>query len=97
MGEKATDFAELDVVLAESDALPTVHDRYHVVHIERQPTDWYVFLEEKLVGTVPIERVGGGNAIRLVVHGGASNEPAKSRAFFSDVQLYDLQKEEAAD
>ena len=90
LGEKLSDFGQLDVT-RKSDALPTVYDRYHVIHIERQPTDWYVFLEDKLLGTLPIERVGDGNAIRLVVHG--SETPEASQAFFADVQLCDLRPE----
>ena len=89
IGAKASDFGELEV-MTESDALPTVHDRYHVIHIERQPTDWYIFFEEKLLGTVPISRVGDGDAIRLVVHGSTGNGPFNSYAFFADVQLYEL-------
>jgi len=92
LGEKKSDFDELDVT-SESDALPTVYERYHVVHIERQPTDWYVFLEEQLVGTLPIARIGDGNAIRLVVHGGKAGEPEESQAFFADVQLYELRND----
>ncbi len=89
LGEKDSDFGELSVA-TESPAFPTVHDRYHVVHIERQPSDWYVFLEERLIGTLPISTVGEGNAIRLVVHGQDSRENAESKAFFADAQLYDL-------
>ncbi len=96
LGEKQSDFGELALTL-ESDALPTVYDRYHVVHIERQPTDWYVFLEEQLLGTLPVEQVGDGDAIRLVVHRGVSSESAESHAFFADVQLSDLRKQEQAD
>jgi serine/threonine protein kinase len=88
LGEKKSDFDLVDVA-AQSVALSTIYERYHAVHIERQPTDWYVFLEEKLVGTLPIDRVGDGNAIRLVVHPGkASGE--QSKAFFADVQLNQL-------
>lgn len=96
LGEKSSDFDELEIV-AESDALSTVHDRYHVVHIERQPTDWYVFLEEKLIGTLPVVEVGDGNAIRLVVHGGEKSEPEGSNAFFADVQLYDMRANDAVE
>ena len=92
LGEKASDFGKLEVT-TESDALPTVYERYHVIHIERQPTDWYVFLEDQLIGTLPIERVGSGNAIRLVVHGREQGDGEESDAFFADVQLYDLRLE----
>jgi hypothetical protein len=90
LGEKVSDFGELDVTV-QSSALPTVHERYHVIHIERQPTDWYVFLEEKLLGTLPVDQVGDGNAIRLVVHGSDSRQADESQVFFADVQLYDLE------
>jgi hypothetical protein len=93
LGEKISDFGELDVTV-QSNALPTVHDRYHVIHIERQPTDWYVFFEEKLLGTLPIDRVGDGNAIRLVIHGSESVQDDESHAFFADVQLDELRPDE---
>lgn len=89
LGKKTSDFGTLDIV-ATTEALPTVFDRYHVVHIERQPTDWYVFLEERLVGTLPIKRVGDSPSIRLVVHGNDSGQSNASKAFFADVQLCDL-------
>jgi hypothetical protein len=92
LGEKKTDFDEIDITAA-SVASPTISERYHVVYIERQPTDWFVFLEEKLVGTLPIDRVGDGKAIRLVVHGGKVGAES-SQAFFADVQLYELSDEE---
>lgn len=85
LGTKTEDFGELKVI-AESPALPTVHDRYHVIHLERQPSDWYVFLEEDLIGTLPIKKVGEGNQIRLVVHAGQGD----SNAYFADIQLNDL-------
>ncbi len=94
LGEKKTDFDEIEVT-SESDALPTIYQRYNAVHIERQPTDWYVFLEEKLIGTLPIDRVGDGNAIRLVVHKGKEGAE-QSQAFFADVQLNDLGEKEPA-
>ncbi|MGB7346817.1 MAG: protein kinase [Pirellulaceae bacterium] len=96
LGEKLADFDDVQIA-AESDALPTVYDRYHVVHIERQPTDWYVFLEDKLIGTLPVQQVGDGSAIRLVVHGGENPNPKKSNAFFADVQLYEMRPKDAVD
>jgi len=90
VGEKRSDFEKLAVTF-QSDALPSMHDRYHVVHIERQPTDWFVFLEDKLVGTLPIDRVGDGDSIRLVVHD-SNSEVAESKSFFADVQLDELRE-----
>ena len=92
LGEKTTDFDEIEIA-SISVASPTIYERYNVVHIEQQPTDWFVFLEEKLVGTLPINRVGDGNAIRLVVHGG-KGDAEQSQAFFADVQLYELSENE---
>jgi hypothetical protein len=89
LGVKATDFDDLDVT-AETDALATVYDRYHVVHIERQPDDWYVFLEEKLIGSLPSDEIGDGQAIRLVVHGGKSSAEEPPQAYFADVELSEL-------
>jgi serine/threonine protein kinase len=94
LGEKISDFGELDVV-SQANALPSVFKRYHVVRLERQPRDWFVFLEEQLIGTLPIERIGDGSAIRLVVHGSGGDEVMASQAFFADVQLDDLGKKEA--
>ena len=94
-GTKTSDFGALDIK-RESDALASVHDRYHVIHIERQPTDWYVFLEEQLVGTLPIATVGSSDAIRLVVHGDEGSESKESQAFFADVQLYEMQQRDSA-
>lgn len=100
LGEKDSDFGELDVAV-QTDALSTIHDRYHVVDIERQETDWYVFLEQRLVGTLPIGQVGKGDAIRLVVHGDKSVQQDQSQSFFADVQLNELRSKtnlaEAAD
>ena len=89
LGRKTADFGELEVAVS-SIALPTIHERFHVIHIERQPNDWYVFLEEKFLGSIPIDQIGQGNAIRLVVHGNQPETGEESRAFFSDVQLYQL-------
>ncbi len=93
LGEKIADFGELDVV-SQANALPSVYERYQVVRLERQPLDWFVFLEERLIGTLPIERIGDGQAIRLVVHGSEGNKVIATQAFFADVQLYDLQSKE---
>ncbi|NND97125.1 MAG: serine/threonine protein kinase [Pirellulaceae bacterium] len=90
LGTKTSDFDAIAVSVTAA-APNTLKQRYHVVHIERQPTDWYVFLEEKLVGTLPIDRVGQGNEIRLVVHGSDAADDRQSSAFFAEVQLYDLE------
>ncbi len=94
LGEKTSDFGEFDVIF-KTDSLPTVYDRYHVVHIERQPDDWYVFLEEKLVGTLPISEVGVGNAVRLVIHGSEALQETESQVFFADMQLSALRPAES--
>ena len=89
LGEKTSDFGELDATIT-NDASPTLLDRYHVVHIERQSTDWFVFLEEQLVGTLPISEIGNDNAIRLVVHESKNDQEDKVQAYFADVELYEL-------
>jgi hypothetical protein len=91
LGEKATDFGDLDIT-AQADTPASIHDRYHVVHIERQPTDWFVFLEEQLIGTLPIERIGRGTAFRLVVHASDRVTIDNPQAFFADVQLDQLRQ-----
>lgn len=89
LGQKESDFGDFDVIVS-SDALPTVFDRYHVVHIERQQSDWFVFLEEQLIGTLPIAKIGNSDAIRLVVHGNNSSQGEETHSYFADVQLYRL-------
>lgn len=89
LGVKSDDFGDLDVVESR-EQLTSIHERYHVLHIERQPDDWFVFLEEKLVGTIPVDQIGPGNAFRLVVHEKADGEN-KPQAYFADLQHFSLQ------
>ena len=89
LGMKSSDFGELDAVVGE-DISPTFRDRYHVVHLERQANDWFVFLEEQLVGTLPISEIGRSDAIRLVVHEAKDHQEDQPQAYFADVQLYQL-------
>ncbi len=93
LGTKRADFDELDIV-TQTDAPHTIHDRYHVIHIERQPSDWFVFLEEQLIGTLPITQIGMGHAIRLVIRSGNRSDTELPIAFFADVQLDDLRSRE---
>jgi serine/threonine protein kinase len=88
LGTKTSDFGELDVAV-ETKSLPTVYDRFQVIHFERQPRDWYVFLEEQFIGSLPIEQIGDGDSLRLVVHSGDLDGEGPS-AYFADVQLYEL-------
>ncbi|MCS7465229.1 serine/threonine protein kinase [Stieleria sp. ICT_E10.1] len=89
LGSKTSDFGDLDVSF-RSDALPSVFDRFHVIDIERQSTDWFVFLEEKFLGSLPIKDIGDGDAIRLVVHDNQAGDNAAPQVFFADVQLDEL-------
>lgn len=89
LGFKFDDFSELDPI-AQIASPPSVHQRYHVIDIERQPEDWYVFVEEKFVGSLPIEKVGVGQQIRLVVQGSQATDTGAATAFFSDIQLHRL-------
>jgi hypothetical protein len=100
LGTKSGDFEEVSVV--GSLALPAgFSERYHVVYIERQTKDWYVFLERELVGTIPIATLPGGSALRVVVHGNAEGGDSGTgrggndapRVFFSDFQLSKLAEE----
>jgi serine/threonine protein kinase len=95
VGIKTSDFSELDIV-ADSPVLPSLHNRYHVVRLERQPQDWFVYLEEQLVGTLPIERIGDGDAIRIVVHRSESEANADPCAFFADVRVDALARSNSA-
>ncbi|MCP4891745.1 MAG: serine/threonine protein kinase [Planctomycetaceae bacterium] len=98
LGEKQGDFEELSNQVSSASP-PDLFERYHVVHFERQPTDWYVFFEQRLVGTIPISRVGSGAAIRLVVHPspGTGSETPSPNAYFSEVRLDNLAEPKAAD
>ena len=91
LGEKQGDFENLSNQVSSASP-PGIFERYHVVHFERQPTDWYVFFEQRLVGTIPISRVGSGAAIRLVVHPspGTGSETPSPNAYFSEVRLDNL-------
>ena len=89
LGVKTSDFGKLNVV-AQAAPPASLHQRYHVVDLERQPEDWFVFVEQRLVGTLPIERIGEGDAIRIVVHGSDSDGITASNAFFADVRVDDL-------
>jgi serine/threonine-protein kinase len=55
VGSKQEDFGNL-----QSTLLPPLSSdlkkRFHVVHIERQSDQWYIFFEETFVGTVPDRR-----------------------------------------
>ncbi|WP_419195211.1 serine/threonine-protein kinase [Novipirellula herctigrandis] len=89
LGHKRSDFGTFDkfVQLAAPEAM---HDRFVVVDIEYQKADWYVFLEEKLVGTLRIDEVGQGDAIRLVTPGGTDVRAQPPLVYFSDLWLSEL-------
>ncbi len=89
LGQKDDDFGELDRV-SESELPATLQDRFHVLHLERQPTDWYVFLEQRLLGTIPIDQVGSGTAIRLVVHPASDPEAEIPLVYFTEMRLDNL-------
>lgn len=100
LGMKNGDFGE--VTELNRAPLPTAFaERYHVIYIERQKKDWYVFLEQDLVGTIPISSLPEGSAIRVVVHGfdqdvgSVSGESVDGdpRVFFSDLQFSKLAEE----
>lgn len=97
LGTKNGDFDEISVY--DRSPLPQgFSERYHVVYIERQKTDWYVFLEQDLIGTIPISLLPKSSAIRVVVHGNDPNDSSEDtrggdtvpRVFFSDFQLSKL-------
>ena len=104
LGTKNGDFD--DVSVYNRVPLPArFSERYHVVYIERQKADWYVFLEQDLIGTIPISDLPESSAIRVVVHGSdLENGPESAlgsyvvpRVFFSDFQLSKLAEDVAAD
>lgn len=103
LGTKFSDFD--DVSEFSRVMLPAnFSQRYHVVYLERQKEDWFVFLEQELVGTIPISKLPGGDAIRVVVHGsrglddlaGNAEQDNAPRVFFSDFQLSELAEAEQA-
>ena len=104
LGTKNGDYDEVSVY-NRVPLPPRFSERYHVVYIERQKTDWYVFLEQDLIGTIPISQLPESSAIRVVVHGSdleAGSESAGGsdvvpRVFFSDFQLSKLAEEVSAD
>lgn len=87
--EKATDFGDV-TVLQSTELDPSVYQRFHVIDIEKQSTDWFVFFEQRFVGSIPIERIGSGSAIRLVVHGSNEIRSNETEVYFADVQLSEL-------
>jgi serine/threonine-protein kinase len=94
LGIKDSDFGDLDVV-DQAQPPAKLHDRFHVIHVERQRDDWFVFVEEQLIGTLPIASVGNGDALRLVVHesnpdGGDEETPA----YFADLQISELRSKQ---
>jgi hypothetical protein len=100
LGTKNGDYDELSVY--NRAPLPErFSERYHVVYIERQKADWYVFLEQGLIGTIPISHLPESGAIRVVVHGNDLEDASESargqdvvpRVFFSDFQLSKLAEE----
>jgi serine/threonine protein kinase len=97
LGTKNGDFDEISAY-SRSPLPQGFSERYHVVYIERQKTDWYVFLEQDLIGTIPISLLPESSAIRVVVHGNDPDDSAEGarggdtvpRVFFSDFQLSKL-------
>ncbi|MAI35389.1 MAG: hypothetical protein CMM07_27440 [Rhodopirellula sp.] len=104
LGTKNGDFDKVSVFNREP-LPPGFSQRYHVMYIERQKTDWYVFLEQDLIGTIPISQLPKGGAIRVVVHGSEPDDESGAargsdtvpRVFFSDFQLSKLAEEISAD
>ncbi|TWU60264.1 Serine/threonine-protein kinase PrkC [Rubripirellula tenax] len=83
LGTKQGDFGDLNVQHQEPAPL-SILDRFHVVHIERQGAEWYVFFEQVFVGWLPIDgnETDAGD-LRLVVRGNSPDEPT---IHFADVQ-----------
>jgi serine/threonine-protein kinase len=104
LGTKTGDYDEVSVYNRVS--LPSgFSERYHVVYIERQKTDWYIFLEQDLIGTIPISQLPESSAIRVVVHGSDLDDGSETargwdtvpRVFFSDFQLSKLAEKMSSD
>jgi len=89
LGSKTSDFGELKSVSLLSEPLYQ-NDRYMVVDIERQVDDWYVFLEEKPVGTISFQRIGNSGSLRLVIDGTNAKDYEPPLAYFSDVRIETL-------
>lgn len=91
LGIKYEDFAPMEQIEQKPSPLSML-DRYHVIYLEKQGSDWYVFLEEMLIGTIPIASIAEGDAIRFVVHGSRETPLGEPGVYFSDVQLSELAK-----
>lgn len=91
LGVKDADFGELDTV-AQAEIPARLHDRFHVIHLERQRDDWFVFVEERLIGTLPIASIGNGDALRLVVHEAGQRDREAPPAYFADLQISELRE-----
>ncbi|MGB7327411.1 MAG: serine/threonine-protein kinase [Rubripirellula sp.] len=97
LGFKQGDFGDFEA-WHQHPAPDTINDRYHVIDIERQDTDWYVFFEQQFIGTLPIDdseiddsentrKQTGANMLRLVV---AGNDPDHPKVHFADLQSSQL-------
>ncbi|TWU40916.1 serine/threonine-protein kinase [Novipirellula artificiosorum] len=90
LGVKSGDFDPLSSV-SQLQLPRGFSERSHVVYLERQLSDWYVFLETKFIGSIPLSRIGTGTSIRLVVHDADNDAVDPPYAFFTDVRLDRLQ------
>lgn len=77
------------------DAPATIKDRYHVIDIERQESDWFVFFEQKLIGTISFDPLDDCqcNSFRMVVMENGNDTPM---TFVADVTASMLTKSDVA-
>jgi eukaryotic-like serine/threonine-protein kinase len=87
LGTRRGGRGEPERIVAER-ALPTDGDQFHEVRIERQPTDWYVLIDDTLLGTVPVRSERERPEFRLAATG--SIEKPTGEAWFGDIVLDEI-------
>ena len=92
LGTKRGDFAATHVMFRRTSPAK-LQQRYHVIYIERQATDWFVFFEEQYLGAIPIERISNQDRLTLVVQKPTESSPG---AYFSDLMQSRLDRDEDA-
>lgn len=87
LGTRRSGRGEPERIVAER-ALPDDSDQFHEVRIERQPTDWYVLIDDTLLGTIPVRGERERPEFRLAATG--SIEKPTGEAWFGDIVLDEI-------
>jgi serine/threonine protein kinase len=97
LGTRQGGRGEMERVIAER-ALPGDSDQFHEVRVERQPTDWYVLIDDTLLGTIPVGTERERPEFRLAATGTLertdlatpSAEKPEGEAWFGDIVLDEI-------